>query len=51
MGKIPLLLKGKERVSTEINLYATAYNIRRLMNIDSFDDIVAKINKYDGVIA
>jgi len=43
MGKIPLLLKGRAKVSTEINLYATAYNIRRLLSIDSFDVIMAKI--------
>jgi len=26
-GKIPLLLRGKAKVTTEINLYATAYNL------------------------
>lgn len=51
MGKIPLLLKGKEKISTEINLYATAYNIRRLLNIESFDDIMAIIVGYDWVSA
>ena len=31
-GKLPLLLRGKAKVSTEINLYATAYNFKRLLN-------------------
>ena len=51
MGKIPLLLRGKEKVSTEINLYATAYNIKRLLNIEPFDNIMAKIIDYDWVSA
>ena len=51
MGKIPLLLRGKEKVSTEINLYATAYNFLRLLNIESFESIVAKIKRYDWAIA
>lgn len=51
MGKIPLLLKGREKVSTEVNLYATAYNIRRLLNIESFDDIMELIVGYQWVSA
>jgi len=47
MGKIPLLLRGKEKVSTEINLYATAYNIKRLLNVESFDSIMVQIIDYD----
>ncbi len=49
MGKIPFLLRGKEKVSTEINLYSTAYNIKRLLNIESFDAIIAIIVGYDWV--
>jgi transposase len=49
MGKIPLLLRGKEKVATEINLYTTAYNIRRLLNIEDFDEIYAKIDNYNWV--
>ena len=33
MGKLPLLLRGKEKVQTEINLYTIAYNIKRFINI------------------
>jgi hypothetical protein len=43
MGKIPLLLRGKEKVSVEINLYAMAYNFKRLINISSYETIVEQI--------
>jgi transposase len=43
MGKIPLLLRGKEKVSVEIKLYAMAYNFKRLINISSYDTIVEQI--------
>lgn len=36
MGKIPLLLRGREKVQTEINLYTTAYNLKRLIKICGF---------------
>lgn len=32
-GKIPILLRGKAKVTTEIKLYSAAFNIRRLLNI------------------
>jgi len=46
MGKIPLKLRGKEKVSTEINLYTTVYNLKRLFNIESFGDLFEKIENY-----
>jgi len=46
MGKIPLLLRGKKKVATEINLYTTAYNLKRLINIELFEDTVENIKKY-----
>jgi transposase len=46
MGKIPLKLRGKEKVSTEINLYTTVYNLKRLINIESFINISQKIAIY-----
>jgi len=39
MGKIPLLLRGKEKVQTEINLYTTAYNLKRLIKLLGFDGV------------
>lgn len=46
MGKIPLLLRGLKKVSTEINLYTTAYNLKRLINIESYADLIEKITNY-----
>lgn len=46
MGKIPLLLRGLKKVSTEINLYTTAYNLKRLINIESNRDIFEKMTNY-----
>jgi hypothetical protein len=47
MGKIPLLLRGLKKVSTEINLYTTAYNLKRLINIESYDYLIEKIMSYE----
>jgi DNA-directed RNA polymerase subunit N (RpoN/RPB10) len=46
MGKIPLKLRGKEKVSTEINLYTTVYNLKRLINIESYEKIYEQIEGY-----
>lgn len=43
MGQIPLLLRGKEEVQVEIDLYATCYNLKRLMNIEPIDKLMRKI--------
>jgi len=51
MGKIPLLLRGKEKVTTEINIYTTVYNLRRLINIVRFDELVDEIKGYNWAIA
>ncbi len=47
MGKIPLLLRGVKKVSTEINLYTTAYNLKRLTNIEPYDYLIEKISNYE----
>ena len=46
MGKIPLLLKGCLKVQTEIDIYATAYNIRRLINLESVTAMLEKLKNY-----
>lgn len=46
MGKIPLKLRGSKKVSTEINLYTTAYNLKRLINLELFEAIIEKIDNY-----
>ena len=43
MGKIPLLLRGKKKVQTEINLYTTAYNMKRLIKLFGFDGVKSMI--------
>ncbi len=51
MGKIPLLLRGKKKVAAEINLYATVYNLKRLINIEKFDLIWDKFENYNWKVA
>lgn len=51
MGKIPLLLRGIKKVSTEINIYTTVYNLKRLFNLETFDRIWEKIERYDWKMA
>ncbi|MGD1007268.1 MAG: IS1182 family transposase [Ignavibacteriaceae bacterium] len=46
MGKIPLLLRGLKKVTTEINIYTTVYNLKRLVNIEAFDSLMMKIENY-----
>lgn len=46
MGKIPLKLRGKKKVGTEINLYTTVYNLKRLINIEPFEPLIEKIENY-----
>ena len=46
MGKIPLLLRGLEKVKTEINIYTTVYNLKRLINIKAFDNLLEQIENY-----
>ncbi|RMG40451.1 MAG: IS1182 family transposase, partial [Methanobacteriota archaeon] len=51
MGKIPFLLRGRVNVATEVNLYTTAYNLRRLITIESFTDLMEMIKDYNWKIA
>ena len=46
MGQIPLLLRGKQKVQVEIDLYSTCYNLKRLMNIESMDLLLLKIQNW-----
>jgi transposase len=43
MGKVPILLTSKEKVQIEIDLYATAYNIRRLLSITPVTQVLMKL--------
>jgi len=46
MGQIPLLLRGKRKVQVEIDLYATCYNFRRLINLEPMDFLLLKIQNW-----
>ena len=43
MGQILLLLRGEKKVQTEIDLYTTAYNLKRLINIEGVDMLLWKM--------
>lgn len=45
-GKLPLSLRGAAKVATEINLYATAYNLRRLLNCTLWDTMKEQVASY-----
>lgn len=51
MGKFNFLLTGKEKVQTEFDLYATAYNLKRLINCDSITDLMDKMMRYNWKMA
>lgn len=54
MGWIPLRLRGKEKVSIEINLFTTVYNLKRLINIEKekgLNYLLSIINNYHWKIA
>lgn len=46
MGQFHFLLTGKEKVQVEFDLYATAYNFKRLINIDKMELLLVKANNY-----
>jgi len=46
MGQIPLLLRGKEKVQIEIDLYSTAYNLKRMLNVGVIPDLLEKLAQW-----
>jgi len=46
MGQIPIKLRGKEKVQIEIDLISTAYNFKRLINIEPFENLMQKLIKW-----
>lgn len=50
-GKLPLLLRGVAKVTTEINLYAMAYNVRRLLNCTLWDTLKEQLATYSWKLA
>lgn len=51
MGKFNFLLTGKEKVQIEFDIYATAYNIKRLLNCAEMAALRKQMMKYDWAIA
>lgn len=51
LGKNPLLLRGKEKVKTEIRLVSFSYNLLRIFNIDGYERLRKNIENYDWKLA
>lgn len=51
MGKFNFLLTGQEKVQTEFDLYATAYNVKRLINCNDFSLLKEQVINYKWAIA
>jgi transposase len=47
MGKLPIKVRGRSQVKTEMNLYALAYNLKRMKSIESFNALIEKIVNYE----
>lgn len=46
MGKFHFMLTGKEKAQIEFDLYATVYNLKRLVNIDNMELLLQKAENY-----
>lgn len=51
MGKFPLRLRGKEKVQTEIDIFATAYNLKRLINLEKMEELIKMIQNHNWNLA
>ena len=49
MGQIPILLRGKEKVQVEMDLYSTGYNLIRLKNIETISLLFEKLAQWNPV--
>lgn len=49
LGKIPLQTRGKPNVKTEVKILAISFNIKKLMNLFSFKEIMSMIDQYMGL--
>ena len=50
-GKLPLLLRGRRKVTTEIDLYATSYNLKRLINCTTWDTLDSQLTSHTWKLA
>jgi transposase len=51
MGKFCFLLRKKHKVQIEVDLYTTAYNLKRLLSIENMDNLLQKTRTYNWKIA
>jgi len=51
MGKFCFILRKKHKVQIEVDLYATVYNFKRLINIENMQDLIWKVEKYNWKVA
>lgn len=51
MGKFCFILRKKHKVQIEVDLYATAYNLKRLINIENMEYLLLKAGKYNWKIS
>jgi transposase len=51
MGKLPLRLRGKIKVQTEIDLYTTAYNLKRMLSIQKIENLILQAENHSWKIA
>jgi len=51
MGKLCFLLRKKYKAQIEVDLYATAYNLKRLINIENMEYLLQKVREYNWKIA
>lgn len=47
MGKLCFLLREKYKSQIEVDLYSTAYNLKRLVNIESMEYLLQRVSKYN----
>ena len=50
MGQIPILLRGKKKVQIEMDLYATAYNLKHLSKIETVAVLLEKLAQWSPVL-
>jgi transposase len=51
MGQIPLLTRGLRGVQTEVTIYTIAYNFRRWLSLESFDNMKERITGFNWKLA
>ena len=51
MGKFCFILRKKQKVQIEVDLYSTVYNLKRLINIENMGSLLQKVEKYNWKIA